>query len=90
MSVRVVALMAVLAGVGIVAVPCASGEDREMRCRAACEPVVLRCVENLQGLFGDMRGHCERVTIDRCRREGPAECEKATRGLVSPPATPQR
>jgi hypothetical protein len=56
-------------------------EQLEARCRAACAPVIARCVVNLQGAFGDMREQCERITIEKCLRQGPAECEKAAPGL---------
>jgi hypothetical protein len=84
MWVERLAIVALLgAGVAFAGDEPAGAEDRETRCRAACEPVVTRCVANLQGVFGDMREHCERITLQKCLRDGPGECEEAGRGLRS-------
>jgi hypothetical protein len=78
-----VVLVSVLAAGAVVAAEGTgpNGEERAARCRAACAPVVTRCVENLQNAFGDMRAHCERITLQKCLRDGPAECEEAGAGL---------
>jgi hypothetical protein len=65
-----------------------NGDERAARCRAACAPVVTRCVENLRNAFGDMRTHCERITLQKCLRDGPAECEEAAPGLQPPSPAP--
>jgi hypothetical protein len=82
-------IVAMLSGVGASAAAdgaAASRDELAARCRAACAPVVSRCVANLQGAFGDMRQRCERITIEQCLRDGPAECEKAAPGLLPPEA----
>lgn len=64
--------------------PAKGAEDLGTACRRECSRVIDRCVANLKGVFGEMREHCTKVVLERCRTEGLENCRKASEGLGCP------
>lgn len=64
--------------------PPLTGAALDAACREACVAVVERCVDNVGGVFGDIRKQCERATLRRCRAQGPEVCRRASAGFECP------
>ena len=46
--------------------------------------MIEECVTILQGAFGEMRSHCEKVVVKRCQQAGVEMCAIAEAGLTCP------